>query len=474
MLAKFPKDWQARCDARAPALAVAERPRARRTGPRGTPRPRRPGRGRQHRRRALRPEAVATSAATRPAAPPSDRSAGSPRSSAPRPPPARRGEGSDRRVLPRTVRRPDRRSATSRRTGPRPTSSPTRRSHEAVAPGTSRSSRAGRTRSAMRGALGRCASTTDPPPDDRSATRSRPSTTAPAGVAGRPREDPRPGRAVPRAGICSRSESGDAPNRPATARRARGVRRPRRVARRRCSRWSQRIGTPTRSAPVARLAVQRGGGGEDRPGEVVPRGRGLIAAWSPATGPWRRARRPGRSTRPPGGVPIEAWLWVRSGEFLKARESLAPLGEAVRTDPALVRLHARVLVGSGLWVLCDDEFQKVLDAAAKLKAKTSAPAVAFLLGVIDVPADAERAAWVAAKANSFWPTTPLRRWRCGRGVAVPTRGPLRLAHPKGGGLPPVWDADRVTAALTCVRATPARGSPRRGRDRRHRDAPVKG
>ncbi|HSQ55939.1 MAG TPA: hypothetical protein VLM40_09335, partial [Gemmata sp.] len=158
-----------------------------------------------------------------------------------------------------------------------------------------------------------------------------------------------------------------------------------------------------------------------------------------------------RSIKPghPWACGIEAQLWVRTGDFLKAREALAPLRDAARTDAFLTRLHARILIGCGLWVTRDDEFQKVLDAQAQVKAKSSGPAVAFLRGVLDAPVDGERAAWVAAKAELVLAGDP------GATLAARVRAEAlyRLAelsaapHPKGEGRPPLWNAQRVAAAL---------------------------
>ena len=158
----------------------------------------------------------------------------------------------------------------------------------------------------------------------------------------------------------------------------------------------------------------------------------------------------------PWAYATEAHLRARAGDFPKAREALAPLGDAVRTSPELARLHACVLVGAGQWAACDEEFRKLLDAQARAKPKTFAPAVAFLAGVLDAPPDAERAAWVAGKADQVLSedsAAPLA-------ARVRAEAHFRLAdlsaapHPKGEGRPPVWDFSRVTAALRAHAALP--------------------
>lgn len=150
----------------------------------------------------------------------------------------------------------------------------------------------------------------------------------------------------------------------------------------------------------------------------------------------------------------EARIWVRAGKFFDAREALAPLGGAALLAPDLARLHARVLVGCGLWVVCDDEYKKFTDPAEKSKNNT--PAVAFLLGVLDAPPDAERDAWVAARAELLLaaePDAPLP-------AVVKAEALYRLADlsaapdPKGAANPPVWNRDRVAAALKALEQLP--------------------
>jgi predicted Zn-dependent protease len=213
---------------------------------------------------------------------------------------------------------------------------------------------------------------------------------------------------------------------------------------------AERFGTPDEVRPVAESLWNAAGAAKDDPEKWCLAARGLIAA--------DRADRAmeacamARAVRPdyPPARAIEAAVWVRAGEFFRAREALAPLGEAVRTDPALVRLHARVLVGSGLWVTLDDEFQKVREQSK------SRGAVAFLLGVHDAPPDAARAAWVAAKAEFVPANDPAATLAARlRAESLYRLADLSAApHPKGGGLPPVWDAGRVAAALRAFEQLP--------------------
>ncbi|MFO0825248.1 MAG: hypothetical protein U0792_19365 [Gemmataceae bacterium] len=159
----------------------------------------------------------------------------------------------------------------------------------------------------------------------------------------------------------------------------------------------------------------------------------------------------------PWACTTEARIHVHTGNFLAAREALAPLGETrLLVNPPLTRLHARILVGSGLWVLREDEFKKVTEAQAKLKPKTSLPAVAFLLGVLDAPPDAERSAWVGAKAELV-----LANDTNAPGVArVKAEAMIRLAelsvvpHPEDPSKPPVWNPQRVAAALRAINQLP--------------------
>jgi Flp pilus assembly protein TadD len=159
----------------------------------------------------------------------------------------------------------------------------------------------------------------------------------------------------------------------------------------------------------------------------------------------------------PWACVTESELWIARENFLKARESLAALGEpAIFTNPRAVRLHARILVGSGLWVLINDEYKKVADAQARLKTRTSVLAVAFLFGVLEAPPNAERAAWVAAKAELVLAADPEAR-----GAAFLRADSLcrladlsAVANPKGAALPPQWNADRVSAALHALDQLP--------------------
>lgn len=157
--------------------------------------------------------------------------------------------------------------------------------------------------------------------------------------------------------------------------------------------------------------------------------------------------------RHPWACGTEARIHARGGNFFDAREALAALGEpAVFASPAATRLHARVLVGTGLWLLRDDEFKK----AAAAPGKGKAAAVAFLLGVLDAPPDADRSAWVAANAELVLASDP----DAGGAAAARAEALFRLAelsaapHPEDRSKPPVWNAARVAAALRAVNQLP--------------------
>lgn len=154
-----------------------------------------------------------------------------------------------------------------------------------------------------------------------------------------------------------------------------------------------------------------------------------------------------------------AWILVRSGspiEFTQAREVLGRLGEeAPRTSATLAWLQARVLIGTGLTVLLDDEFQKVLEAQAKLRPKTVAPALGMLLGVLDAEPDLARTEWVARKAGQLLADDPdLAAARRLRAAALFRLADLTVTTNPGAG-PPVWVGDRVTAALQAFESMPS-------------------
>lgn len=158
--------------------------------------------------------------------------------------------------------------------------------------------------------------------------------------------------------------------------------------------------------------------------------------------------------RHPWACATEARIHARSGNFFEAREALAALGEpAVLANPTTARVHARVLVGTGLWVTRDDEFKKV----AATPGKGKAAAVAFLLGVLDAPPDAERAAWVAATAERVLAADPDTTGAAlARAEALFRLAELSAApHPEDRARPPVWNPARVTAALRAVNQLPA-------------------
>ena len=105
------------------------------------------------------------------------------------------------------------------------------------------------------------------------------------------------------------------------------------------------------------------------------------------------------------------------------------------------------MIAEGLWTLVEDEFNEVVAAQSRLKPKTSAPAIGFILGVLSAPPDRERAEWVAARAASVAardPHSPAARLL--RFEALYRLAELSVSSdPRGG--PPVWDVGRVAAAL---------------------------
>ena len=99
---------------------------------------------------------------------------------------------------------------------------------------------------------------------------------------------------------------------------------------------------------------------------------------------------------------LKASILADSGsprDLVEARELLDRLDKiTLRVDPTLANLNARIMVGSGLWALVDDEFNTVIKTQARIQPKTSALAVGFLAGVLSAPPTVERAEWVAARA----------------------------------------------------------------------------
>ena len=147
---------------------------------------------------------------------------------------------------------------------------------------------------------------------------------------------------------------------------------------------------------------------------------------------------------------LKASILVDSGsprDLVQARELLDRLDKVLlRVDPILASLNARIMVGSGLWVLVDDEFKAVVETQARLQPKTSAPSVGFLAGVLSAPPTVERADWVEKRArgvmrdDSQSAGARLLRFKALHRLAElsVTMGPP--------GEPPIWDTTRVAAA----------------------------
>ena len=148
---------------------------------------------------------------------------------------------------------------------------------------------------------------------------------------------------------------------------------------------------------------------------------------------------------------LKASILVESGssrDLLEARDLLDRLGEiARRADPEVAHLNARIMVGSGLWVLVEDEFSKVLEMQARIQPKTSMPAVGFLSGVLSAPPTVERAEWVAERASRLMTADSQSAGaRLIRFKALYRLADLSVTMDPNGG-PPVWNTARVADAL---------------------------
>jgi len=159
----------------------------------------------------------------------------------------------------------------------------------------------------------------------------------------------------------------------------------------------------------------------------------------------------------PWACATEAQLWVRAGNFVKAREALTPLGEpALRSTPLLIRLNARTLMGCGLFVLLENEFQAVAAAQAKLKPPTRSLVMALLLGVFDSEPTREQTQWVIDKVTQVLaedPTVPGGR-RLQAEALVRLAELSVTANPKMDGSPPLWKPETVAMALKAFEQLP--------------------
>src|SRR5262249_28303868 len=148
----------------------------------------------------------------------------------------------------------------------------------------------------------------------------------------------------------------------------------------------------------------------------------------------------------PDACQIEAVVRIRNGDYALARAALLPIGETtLRTRFDLTKLYAQAMTET-LWLLIDDEFNAVLEAQAKLKPKTSGPAIGFLWGVLEAAPTKERAEWVASHAARVLaddPNAPLVRQI--RALALYRQAELAVTtNPKLG--PPIWNDTLVAAA----------------------------
>ena len=112
----------------------------------------------------------------------------------------------------------------------------------------------------------------------------------------------------------------------------------------------------------------------------------------------------------PQACRLKASILVDSGtprDLVEARELLDRIDKIdLRGKPTLAYLNARIMVGSGLWVLVEDEFNKVLETQAQLRPQSSAPSVGFLQGVLNASPSAEQTEWVAAQAARVMSNDP--------------------------------------------------------------------
>ncbi len=148
---------------------------------------------------------------------------------------------------------------------------------------------------------------------------------------------------------------------------------------------------------------------------------------------------------------LKAEVLANSGtprDLVEARELLDRVDKIyLRGMPMLAYLNARIMVGSGLWVLVEDEFNQVLETQARIQPKTSLPAVGFLEGVLNAPSTVERTEWVAAQAARVMSDDPhSAAARLLRFLALYQLADLSVTiDPRGGA--PVWDTTRVAAAI---------------------------
>jgi predicted Zn-dependent protease len=150
----------------------------------------------------------------------------------------------------------------------------------------------------------------------------------------------------------------------------------------------------------------------------------------------------------PWACQTEARLLLENGEAAAARELLLKLGKAaLHADPLTARLSARAMVEDGLGVLRDATLDELV-AAALDKQQGPAVPVAFLRGVLDARgADADRAAWVAARAQKLladWPEDGFVRRV--QGDALYRQSELS---------DPPWATDPARAALRAYQALSA-------------------
>jgi predicted Zn-dependent protease len=116
----------------------------------------------------------------------------------------------------------------------------------------------------------------------------------------------------------------------------------------------------------------------------------------------------------PAACRIEARLWLESDEPGKALATLESRGHmALRTEPALLRLHARALAEAKMTARAEEMFDELEKREREGRRPHPVLGVALLRGVLDAKPDAARAVWVARRATRLlagWPDDVAARW----------------------------------------------------------------
>ena len=106
-------------------------------------------------------------------------------------------------------------------------------------------------------------------------------------------------------------------------------------------------------------------------------------------------------------------------------------------------------------MLLDDEYKSLLEAQSRLRPKTIAPAIGYILGIFDAEPDFARAEWVARKCDDLMVGNPeTGAVRQLRALALFRMADLTVTTSPAAG-PPVWVGDHVTAAMQAFEGLPA-------------------